>query len=47
MKNTKQPITNERLLEIRAEEIKNKGEHTYTDRRKTVDEMLRMRGFKL
>lgn len=46
MKKTKQPITNERLLEIRAEEIKKNGD-TYTDRRKTVDEMLRMRGFKL
>jgi hypothetical protein len=40
-----QPITNERLLEIRNEEIKKYGD-VYTDRRKTVEEMLRMRGVK-
>jgi hypothetical protein len=48
MKNqTKQPITNERLLEILAEEItKCNGQTFYSDRRKTVEEMLKMRGIK-
>lgn len=40
------PITNERLLEILKEEKEKHGAHVWTDRRNTVEEMLRMRGVK-
>ncbi len=44
---SRQPITNEKLLEILAEEkSKSNGQLVYTDRVKTVIEMLRMRGVK-
>ncbi len=47
MKTTaKQPMTNERLLEILSEEITKTGNSVWTDRRKTVEEMLKMRGVK-
>jgi hypothetical protein len=39
-------MTNERLLEILAEEIAKNGQGVWSDRRKTVEEMLRMRGVK-
>jgi transposase-like protein len=39
-------MTTEKLLELLAKEIKENG-NTYTDRRKTINEMLRMRGVKL
>lgn len=42
----KQPMTNERLLEILSEEIKKNGNCVWSDRRKTVEEMLKMRGVK-
>lgn len=42
----KQPITNERLLEILKEEKAKMGEYVWSDRRKTVEEMLKMRGVK-
>ena len=46
-KNTKkQPLTNEQLLEIRKQEIAKTGEYVWSDRRNTVEEMLRMRGVK-
>jgi len=40
------PISNERLLEILKEEIAKNGTGCYSDRRKTVEEMLKMRGIK-
>jgi hypothetical protein len=44
-KQAKQPISNERLLEILAEEIsKCNGQVFYSERRRTAEEMLRMRG---
>jgi hypothetical protein len=44
---TKQPITNERLLEILAEEIaKCNGQTFYSERRKIAEEMLKMRNVK-
>ena len=46
MKAQRQPITNERLLEILKEEIAKCGEYVYSDRRRTSQEMLRMRGVK-
>lgn len=46
MTTKRQPMTNERILEIRQEEINKVGQHVYTDRRKTAEEMLRMRGVK-
>ena len=43
----KQPITNERLLEILSEEIaKCNGQIFWSERRKTVEEMLKIRGVK-
>mgnify|MGYP007049903543 CR=1 FL=1 len=42
----RQPITNERLLEILKEEIQKNGIGVWTDRRKAVEEMLKMRGVK-
>jgi hypothetical protein len=42
----RQPLTNERLIEIRNEEIAKNGLHVWSDRRKTVEEMLTMRGVK-
>ena len=38
-------MTTEKLLQLLAEEIKNHG-GVYTDRRKTIEEMLRMKGVK-
>lgn len=43
---TTQTITNERLLKIREEEISKVGKFVYTDRRRTAEEMLRMRQVK-
>lgn len=43
----RQPITNERLLEIVKEEIAKTNPNCYTDRRKTAEEMLKMRGVSL
>ncbi len=42
----KAPITNERLLEILNEEINKNGAGVWTERRKTAEEMLRMRRVK-
>lgn len=45
MKTTqRQPITNERLLEIVKEEIAKCGEYVFSDKRRTAQEMLRTRG---
>jgi hypothetical protein len=43
---TRQPITNERLLEIIKEEIAKNGQNVWSDRRKTAEEILRGRGYK-
>jgi hypothetical protein len=40
----RQPLTNERLLEMLKEEIAKVGIGVWSDRRKTIEEMLRMRG---
>lgn len=40
------PITNERLLEILSEEKTKCGQYVYSERRKTVEEMLRIRKIK-
>jgi len=40
-------ITNERLLEIIKEEISKAGQYVFTDKRRTAEEMLMMRGIKL
>ena len=39
-------LTNERLLEILSEEISKTGKFVYSNKRKTVEEMLKMRGVK-
>lgn len=39
-------ITNERLLTIRQEEINKHGVGVWSDRRKTAEEMLKIRGIK-
>lgn len=40
----RQPLTNERLLEMLKEEIAKHGIGVSSDRRRTIEEMLRMRG---
>lgn len=40
----RQPLTNERLLEMLKEEIAKHGVGVWSDRRRTIEEMLRMRG---
>lgn len=40
----RQPLTNERLLEMLKEEIAKHGMGMYSDRRRAIEEMLRMRG---
>ncbi|MFZ1617702.1 MAG: hypothetical protein WAT41_10175 [Flavobacteriales bacterium] len=40
----RQPLTNERLLEMLNEEVAKVGTGVWSDRRKTIEEMLRMRG---
>jgi len=40
----KQPLTNEQLIEMRKQEIAKHGIGVYSDRRRTIEELLRMRG---
>ena len=42
----KTPLTNEKLLQLLKEEIEKNGIGIYSDRRNTIEEMLRMRGVK-
>jgi uncharacterized protein (UPF0216 family) len=43
---TKTRYTNEDLKAMLAKEIEKVGPHVWTDRRKTLEEMLKMRGVK-
>ena len=40
----RQPLTTERLLEMLKEEVAKNGSGVWSDRRRTIEEMLRMRG---
>lgn len=40
----RKPLTNEDLLRMLGEEIAKVGQFVWSDRRKTIEEMLRMRG---
>ena len=40
-------ITNEQLIQLLKKEIEKNGIGVYSDRRKTIEEMLRMRAVKL
>lgn len=40
----RQPLTNERLLEMLKDEVAKTGAGVWSDRRKAIEEMLRMRG---
>ena len=44
MKTKRQPLTNEQLLEMLKAEIEKNGVGVWSDRRNTIEEMLRMRG---
>lgn len=39
-------MTTEKLLELLKSEKEKNGEFTYTDKRKTIEELLRMKGVK-
>lgn len=43
----KQSITNQKLVELFKEEIKKNGRGTWSQRRQTIEEMMRMRGLKI
>jgi uncharacterized protein (UPF0216 family) len=47
MTTTRKSYTNEDLKKMLALEIEKCGQHVWSDRRKTIEEMLRMRGIKL
>lgn len=48
MKTTaRKPLTNEELLKMLGEEIAKYGVGAWGDRRRTIEEMLRMRGVRL
>lgn len=46
MKAQRQPLTNDQLLEMLKSEIEKNGAGMWSDRRRTIEEMLRMRGVK-
>jgi hypothetical protein len=40
----KQPLTNEKLIQLWNEEVSKVGKHTNSQRKQTIEEMMRMRG---
>ena len=44
---TKKQYTNEELVNLLNIELEKTGKYVYSDRRKTIEEMLRMRGVKI
>lgn len=47
IKAKKQPLTNDQLLQMLKSEIEKNGPGIWSDRRKTIEEMLRIRGVAL
>lgn len=47
MKKQVKQLTNENLISMLNLEIEKNGKYVYTDKRKTIEEMLKMRGIKL
>jgi hypothetical protein len=47
MKTQRQALTNNQLLEMLKGEIDKSGQFVWSDRRKTIEEMLKMRGVKI